>query len=1531
MKRRAISLLLAIAMVLGLLPAMGTAAFAADVEAWEEDIPEMWLSIIDTRNNRNITERGVALRPGEELTLQVKAQYFDERQVVVPNPQWVTDHPEVVSISGTWLHTSMPGTAKLSVSYTDPNGLTASAFINVKVTEEEGYYVEVLNENGDFVDYIDAVQGETYDLSANVYDRINGDMLEDPFILWRSSDDKLATVTVDGYLEILGAGEITVYAIHFGEDGYDYTSTVQITSAADVNADSDTVKQVYITDVMYPSLGDAPDYDVKTKYSGYGLFTPEGTEYDTYIKNGIAWYDSTEGKFLIPDQDVFEEDRVYDVYLFLYAEDGKVFDGNVNIICGFASVKFGELEGYNSDCFIVATAKNFYTVDDQKDVPITSVSLRVDPPAVGETPDYTVEQLGDSAGTYFIGMPYSKTGFYSGVAWYDVTDGKYMTKTDVFVANHEYQVSIALQPGLGYDMASSDWSVPAVDISLDVDGPQTVTTECYTGTMAAKGFIVTGEAMASANYYPIITDHAMAFNADGELITSAKAGEEITVRHTGYWYQTVNNWSFEPAVAYTSFSDRLVFTMPDQDINIKVIFENTVLSNVRVTVGIPVVGREADFTAVTYAGNVVSMGYQIGLPWGVTTFHNGVQWYDVTADSYLVPGDVFEAGHSYQVSVGIQAEYCHSFSTTSLTGYIPYMGNISVTGVGNQSQEEWRLLISEAVMAVEEHSVTVYNGEVFNDKGEPVTTAAMGDVLTIIAPEIPNRPFKNWEELTNTGIRFGDIIDGTEKATTVVTMPDSDLEIQAVYEKERIESLALELSGYYKGNGAHQMKLTWDNWNVVSFCEDCYENQNYVVCFDNNNNPSSYLYGNMTVGPYWLRVGIRTSDPYTLDSLTEESISITVDGVAMNTVRLERGDNDSMVLYFYLGEPVDVNWNIIWITGGQALYNGYPVEQAPAGAKIDLVYEDDALEGQIFEGWKDELGFVTEFAQDWTGSYSFIMPDSYVSIVPVYTGAIYRVDINMVDPPKDGMRPDYEVELPADAGYELTSDNVFNNACVNGVWWSVEYDEAGSGDVLDPETAVFDFEEGKGQFYTVSFSLAAKDGYWFATNEEGGYILEGYVDGVAANLNYPDNHTKYLGVTMSFYTRDSYSITVEGGNAYNPRQQGNEPTETPITSAYPGDYLKVVADTVEGKTFSHWEIVTGTIKIAEEELASETIWFAMAEEPVELRAVYKSTVPTLTLKSPTLEFKDMIRITAFYTAENMEDVVEMGMITYPIKVDTPDVATAVCVVPGYAFEETSGRYFSSSQGIAAKYLAQTYYLAIYAKLADGTYAYSKLAPYSAVTYATNKLKNSTDVKLKQLVVAMLNYGAEAQLYFKNDNIPLANATLTSNQMALPEAYRADMVSTVGAVSAAKQGVFANNQGFSSRKPAITFEGAFCINYLFTPNYAPDNGITLYYWTAKDYLAADVLHPSNASGTVKMVDHLGDGVYRGDLTGIAAKNISDAVYVAAAYKSGGTVWTSGVLGYSIGAYCSSQASKGGDIANLAMATAVYGYHAKAYFG
>ena len=320
--------------------------------------------------------------------------------------------------------------------------------------------------------------------------------------------------------------------------------------------------------------------------------------------------------------------------------------------------------------------------------------------------------------------------------------------------------------------------------------------------------------------------------------------------------------------------------------------------------------------------------------------------------------------------------------------------------------------------------------------------------------------------------------------------------------------------------------------------------------------------------------------------------------------------------------------------------------------------------------------------------------------------------------------------------------------------------------------------------------------------------------------------------------------------------------------------------------------------------------------------------PTLTLKAPTLEFKDMITVNAMFTAEDIEDVVEMGMITYREKVDQWNVETADFVITGTTYDNATGRYIAASQGIHAKYLGDAVYLACYAKLTDGSYVYTKLASYSPVQYAASKLKGN-DTKLKQLVVAMLNYGAAAQTHFLHNVENLANATLTAEQIALPESYRSDMVSTVASPSAAKQGAFANNKGFTKRYPSISFEGAFCINYFFTPNYAPVDGITLYYWNEVDYEAVDVLSIENASGALKL-EGSGTDQYRGDILGISAKDLSKAVYVAAVYSDGTTTWTSGVLGYSIGAYCANQSTKGGTIAELAMATAVYGYHAKQYF-
>ena len=433
------------------------------------------------------------------------------------------------------------------------------------------------------------------------------------------------------------------------------------------------------------------------------------------------------------------------------------------------------------------------------------------------------------------------------------------------------------------------------------------------------------------------------------------------------------------------------------------------------------------------------------------------------------------------------------------------------------------------------------------------------------------------------------------------------------------------------------------------------------------------------------------------------------------------------------------------------------------------------------------------------------------------------------------------------------------------------------------------------------------------------YFLFGYINGANYGCEEDsENMGEYKfvdGKLTATFTQDSYVGIKTTDNA-----------DWYMTNGYAGEYG--VARLYNTKTLGNPDklYVPGGVSVT---FTLEVHWDKTLS--LSYTTASASVVPTLTLKSPTLEFKDMITVNAMFTAENIEDVVEMGMITYSSKVDAWNVETAEHVIPGTTYDVNTGRYIAHSQGIHAKYLGDTVYMAVYAKLTDGSYAYSsKLAPYSPVQYATSQLKNSSDVKLKQLVAAMLNYGAEAQKFFGHNTENLANASLTADQKALPESYRADMVNAVPNASAEKQGAFANNKGFSKRYPAISFEGAFCINYFFKPNYTPVGDITLYYWKEADFAAADVLTTENASGS--MVLALEDsGEYRGDIVGISAKNLSEAVYVAAVYSDGTTTWTSGVLGYSIGAYCSGQSSKGAAVAALAEATAVYGYHAKAYFG
>jgi hypothetical protein len=208
----------------------------------------------------------------------------------------------------------------------------------------------------------------------------------------------------------------------------------------------------------------------------------------------------------------------------------------------------------------------------------------------------------------------------------------------------------------------------------------------------------------------------------------------------------------------------------------------------------------------------------------------------------------------------------------------------------------------------------------------------------------------------------------------------------------------------------------------------------------------------------------------------------------------------------------------------------------------------------------------------------------------------------------------------------------------------------------------------------------------------------------------------------------------------------------------------------------------------------------------------------------------------------------------------------------------------------------------------------------------NALAKSDDVALKQLVVAMLNYGTEAQKFFGYKTDDLMNKDLTADHQALLAGFNASSLNTVGKVDASKVGSFASTGGFTKKSPAISFKGAFEINYFFTPANAVDGDMKLYFWNEDTYNSVSKLTAENADKAVAMT--LENGIYTAASDEIAAKYLDKTVYVAAVYEADGVTYCSGVLPYSIAAYCQKPPA---GVQDLATAAAIYGCTAKQYFG
>ena len=457
------------------------------------------------------------------------------------------------------------------------------------------------------------------------------------------------------------------------------------------------------------------------------------------------------------------------------------------------------------------------------------------------------------------------------------------------------------------------------------------------------------------------------------------------------------------------------------------------------------------------------------------------------------------------------------------------------------------------------------------------------------------------------------------------------------------------------------------------------------------------------------------------------------------------------------------------------------------------------------------------------------------------------------------------------------------------------------------------------------------------------YYLAGQIDGNTVSLGDASYQMHYNQLEVTFQQDSTVYLGRKLGNqsivAY--KADSAEPDQTMILSAngttavdIPAGHYRFYASEGEGGTV--------ILKVENLDMArflrtasyqEETVTMNMAQVKQQMAVgVVKQTPavthPTITVGTPSVSFEGEIHYNIYFEAENLTNVKELGLALFDTKLENGTLADAKQVIPGFFTDGT--QLMVQTDGVAPKNMGDTFYFRIYAKLTDGSVVYTPIKGYNAIAYANSILANSTDADMKALVVAMLNYGAAAQEALGYKVNQLMNAGLTAAQQALVRPYEDAMTEALLPVEGHKTYGFTRDvDGFTSRNPSVSFDGAFSINYYFTTAFAPESDVTLYYWTAEDYAAAQVLMPENATGMMTMVPTGENNQYWGNVAGIAAKEIGETLYVTAVYTAGGYRYCTGVLNYSVACYCNTYVVGDNAMSRLCAATAVYGYYAKEY--
>ena len=301
------------------------------------------------------------------------------------------------------------------------------------------------------------------------------------------------------------------------------------------------IDKVYVGDIEEPEVGKLPDRIASTA-KNYSIY------------DSVDWLDVTEGSYLYGN-DVFEFGHVYRVVVWVKANSGYEFktSGTNPDVLGYINVKSAKVnKAYEEAAYEVIELTYDYDLSCMKTIKLAGGAV----PQVGEK--YPARN------SWYIpdGEHYTRGNRYR---WYNDTDDREMSSSDVFESNKVYTLSIVFYPDDGYefdipgnmkavlsDISKSNYSytVERAGTSSSLEGARLVK---FQFTNLTVRDIEISEISIENGVFPLTDEHP-------DYSWSAPAGAHYSISGTPIWISpNENNYELQPTDTFTKGQTYFLF------------------------------------------------------------------------------------------------------------------------------------------------------------------------------------------------------------------------------------------------------------------------------------------------------------------------------------------------------------------------------------------------------------------------------------------------------------------------------------------------------------------------------------------------------------------------------------------------------------------------------------------------------------------------------------------------------------------------------------------------------------------------------------------------------------------------------------------------------------------------------------------------------------------------------------------------------------------------------------------------------------